>query len=82
MERGEGTLRPRGVLKRRRVGRRAAVSAAVSFVALASLLAYAKAVGTGRGAYAPADVCPRGALVYAQASDLPALLRLWDASEL
>lgn len=62
--------------------RRSACAVVVSFVALASLLAYAKATRTERNAYAPADDCPRGALVYAQASDLPALLRLWDDSKL
>ena len=59
-----------------------AASAILLSVALASLLAYAKALRAGRGQYELADDCPRGALVYAQASDLPALLRLWDDSRL
>jgi hypothetical protein len=54
----------------------------VSFVALASLFVYAEATRTARGAFALADDCPRGALVYAQAADLPALLQLWNGSKL
>lgn len=93
MERAEESFRPgrvvsgvAGALTRLRISavfrRKSACAVVVSFVALASLLAYAKATRTARGAYAPADDCPRGALVYAQASDLPALLRLWDESKL
>jgi hypothetical protein len=59
-----------------------AVAVIVSCVAFASLLVYAARTRTARGAYGPADDCPRGALVYAQVSDLPALLRLWDESNL
>jgi hypothetical protein len=62
--------------------RRGLAALVFSFVALASLLAYAKATRTSRGAYGLADDCPRGALVYAQAADLPALLRLWNGSKL
>jgi hypothetical protein len=62
--------------------RRLAGAVAVLFIALASLLAYASRPRAARGVYAPADDCPRGALVYAQVSDLPALLRLWDESKL
>ncbi|HJQ32384.1 MAG TPA: hypothetical protein VJ866_09400 [Pyrinomonadaceae bacterium] len=58
-----------------------ALSAALMVVAVASLLAYAGAKRKA-GPYALADDCPRGALVYAQASDLPALVRLWDSSQL
>ncbi|HZT60357.1 MAG TPA: hypothetical protein VFA21_17260 [Pyrinomonadaceae bacterium] len=62
--------------------RRRLAALVVSFVALASLFVYAKATRTARGAFALADDCPRGALVYAQASDLPALLQLWNGSKL
>src|SRR5438477_12309862 len=82
MERAEESFRPRGVVTPGRVRRRLSLSALTLLVALASLLAYAKALRAGRGAYELADDCPRGALVYAQASDLPALLRLWDGSRL
>lgn len=85
MERAEESFRPRGVLRpkgaRRGLSARAA-AALVALVALASLFAYAKASRDARGAYELADDCPRGALVYAQALDLPALLRLWDGSKL
>jgi hypothetical protein len=62
--------------------RRGLAALAAAFVALASLLAYAEATRTARGAYGLADDCPRGALVYAQVSDLPALLQLWNGSRL
>jgi hypothetical protein len=80
MERSEETFRPGGAMKRRTPRRRLALSAALLTVAVASLLAYAKATRDAGGPYRLADDCPRGALVYAQASDLPALLRLWDGS--
>src|SRR5256714_7772081 len=96
MERAKKSFRPRGVLTsfhprrvltafgpRRLLTRKGVVaSAIILFVALASLLAYAKSLRAGRGQYELADDCPRGALVYAQASDLPALLRLWGDSKL
>jgi hypothetical protein len=82
MERAKEPFRPRRVVTREGVRRRLALAGVISFVALASLLAYAKATGARRGAYELAEDCPRGALVYAQASDLPALLRLWDGSGL
>jgi hypothetical protein len=86
MERAEESFRPRRFVSRAvrltRPRRRLAAAFVVSFVALASLLAYAKATRTARGAYSLADDCPRGALVYAQASDLPALLQLWNGSKL
>lgn len=81
MERAEEPVHSRHVVKRKTPRRRRlALSAAISMLALASLLAYAKAKHKGGGPYQLADDCPRGALVYAQASDLPALLRLWDGS--
>jgi hypothetical protein len=82
MERAKEPFRHRRIVTRKGARRRLALAALISFVALASLLAYAKAMGTRRGPYELAEDCPRGALVYAQASDLPALLRLWDNSEL
>jgi hypothetical protein len=71
-----------GIIDLTALHRRLAAAVIVLFIALASLLVYAKATRTARGAYAPADDCPRGALVYAQVSDLPALLRLWGESKL
>ena len=82
MERAEESFRPRRVLKPVGMGRRLSLSAVILLVALASLFAYAKSLRAGRGQYELADDCPRGALVYAQASDFPALLRLWDGSKL
>jgi hypothetical protein len=46
------------------------------------LLVYARSLGAAGGAYALAADLPRGALVYAQCADLPALLKRWDASPL
>ena len=86
MERATEPFRPRrvlsGIVKLMSFRRRPAGAGLVSLVALASLVAYAARARTARGAYGPADDCPRGALVYAQVSDLPALLRLWDGSKL
>lgn len=80
MGRAEETFRRRGAVRRGDPRRRLAISATVLIVALASLFAYAKSKRDAGGAYRLADDCPRGALVYAQVSDLPALLRLWDGS--
>jgi hypothetical protein len=92
MERARESFRFRRVMSRvvntsrfrntSRVRRRLAAAAVALFVVLATLLVYAKTTRTSRGAYGPADDCPRGALVYAQVADLPALLRLWDESKL
>jgi hypothetical protein len=82
MERAKEPFHPRRVVTLKGVRRRLALSATIAFVALASLLAYAKATRTTRGPYELADDCPRGALVYAQAPDFPALVRLWDSSRL
>jgi hypothetical protein len=83
MERAEESFRPRGLLKRKAPRRRLALAAAALSLALAlaSLLVYAKSRREA-GPYALADDCPHGALVYAQASDLPGLLQLWDNSRL
>ena len=81
MERTEGPFRQGGLVARLVPRRRPALRAAVFILSLASLLAYAKA-RRAAGPYALAGDCPRGALVYAQASDLPELLRLWDNSGL
>jgi len=75
MERAEAAFRPRRFLTR-------ASAAALAVVALAAVLAYAARTRGGRGPFELADDCPRGALVYAQVSDLPALLGLWEGSEL
>jgi hypothetical protein len=85
MERAERPFRRGGFVSRAvslMKTRRGLAALAAAFVALASLLAYAEATRTARGAYSLADDCPRGALVYAQVSDLPALLKLWDGSRL
>jgi hypothetical protein len=86
MERTEKSFRPRGVVSRvfnlMRLRRRLTAAVVVAVVALASLFVCALRARTARGAYGPADDCPRGALVYAQVEDLPALLRLWDESKL
>jgi hypothetical protein len=81
MERTEGPFRQGRLVARPAPRRRVTLCAAALILALASLLAYAKA-RRAAGPYALADDCPRGALVYAQASDLPELLRLWDNSSL
>jgi hypothetical protein len=80
MERREESFCSRSAVKRGGSRRKLALSAAILILSLASLLAYAKAKRGGGGPYSLADDCPRGALVYAQASDLPTLLRLWDGS--
>ena len=54
----------------------------LALLVCAGLLAYARAVRDARGAYALAGDMPRGALVYAQCADLPALLKRWDESPL
>ncbi|MBV8856953.1 MAG: hypothetical protein JOZ02_08495 [Acidobacteria bacterium] len=81
MERAEESFRQGRFVARLVRRRRLTLWAAVLMLALASLLAYAKG-RRAAGPYALADDCPRGALVYAQASDLPELLRLWDSSRL
>jgi hypothetical protein len=86
MERARESFRFSGVVSRvvntSRFHRRLVAAVVALFVVLASLLVCAKTTRTSRGAYGPADDCPRGALVYAQVADLPALLRLWDESKL
>lgn len=47
----------------------------------AGLIVYSK-TGVSRGPYGPAEDFPRGALVYAQFKDLPALLKQWHESSL
>src|SRR5919206_2554302 len=56
--------------------------AVLAAVVCASLLVYARALREARGAYALANDLPRGALVYAQCADLPALVKRWDESPL
>jgi hypothetical protein len=81
MERAEESFRQGRFVARLVPRRRLTLWAAVVILSLASLLAYAKS-RRAAGPYALADDCPRGALVYAQASDLPEFLRLWDSSRL
>src|SRR5947209_9699743 len=80
MGRAEEAFRRGGAMSRAKPRRRIALFAALLIVALVSLFVYAKSKRDAGGPYSLADDCPRGALVYAQASDLPALLRLWDGS--
>lgn len=65
----------RQIMRRRFVG-----SVALACIAGVSLLVYARATREAHGAYALAADLPRGALVYAQCADLPALVKLWDES--
>lgn len=46
------------------------------------LIVYAKTARVRKGPYSLAEDFPRGALVYAQFSNLPALVKQWDASSL
>lgn len=61
---------------------RACASVCVLLAACAGLYAYATTDANRDAPYALADVCPRGALVYTQFADLPALVRLWQTSPL
>jgi hypothetical protein len=56
--------------------------ALITLLACAVLFAYARAQKKSAGAYALAADLPRGALLYAQFSDLPALIKRWDESKL
>src|SRR5437868_5860721 len=69
-------------LRQRLLRPRAYVCVALALVVCLGLLAYARAVREGRGPYALAADLPRGALVYAQCADLPALVKRWDESTL
>src|SRR5258705_5267484 len=68
--RGNKYLRPRIVLL-----------VALAFIIAAGLIVYAK-TRVSQGPYSLAEDFPRGALVYAQFKDLPALLKQWDDSSL
>jgi hypothetical protein len=68
---------------RRRLFRlRFIVCAALALLMCAALLVYARAWREAQGAYALANDLPRGALVYAQCADLPALVKRWHESPL
>jgi hypothetical protein len=54
----------------------------LSLLACAALIAYARVSKKSAGAYRLAADLPRGALVYAQFDDLPALIKRWDESKL
>ncbi|HVG35030.1 MAG TPA: hypothetical protein VM911_18325 [Pyrinomonadaceae bacterium] len=56
--------------------------ATLALLACALLFAYARAQKKSTGAYPLAADLPRGALLYAQFSDLPALIKRWDESKL
>jgi hypothetical protein len=56
--------------------------ATLALLACAVLFAYARAQKKSVGAYPLAADLPRGALLYAQFSDLPALIKRWDESQL
>ncbi len=51
-------------------------------IACAGLIVYARASRLSRNAFALAEDLPRGAIVYAQFSDLPAFIKRWDDSTL
>ncbi|OLE55471.1 MAG: hypothetical protein AUG51_03155 [Acidobacteria bacterium 13_1_20CM_3_53_8] len=55
---------------------------ALALLLCLGLIVYAKTSRGGRGAYSLAEDFPRGALVYAQFRDLPALVKQWDESSL
>lgn len=52
------------------------------FIAGTGFFLYAKMSSGASREFSPADDFPRGALVYTQFRDLPALLKVWDESEL
>src|SRR5215207_927675 len=56
--------------------------ATLALLACAVLFAYARAQKKSASAYQLAADLPRGALLYAQFSDLPALVKRWDESQL
>lgn len=56
--------------------------AVLALLACALVFAYASAQKRSAGAYPLAADLPRGALLYAQFSDLPALIKRWDESKL
>src|SRR5689334_11586074 len=56
--------------------------AGFALVACVVLIAYARVSRKSAGPFALAADVPRGALVYAQFSDLPALVKRWDESKL
>jgi hypothetical protein len=56
--------------------------AVIALLACAVLIVYARASKKAAGPYALAADLPRGALVYAQFSDLPALVKRWEESKL
>lgn len=58
------------------------ILAAVGLVACAVLIAYARVYNKRAGAFPLAADVPRGALLYVQFSDLPALVKRWDESKL
>ena len=62
--------------------RRFFVLAGAALLACAVLIAYAKVSGRRAGAFSLAEDVPRGALLYAQFADLPALVRRWNESPL
>ncbi|MFN8004474.1 MAG: hypothetical protein U0X75_26070 [Acidobacteriota bacterium] len=67
----------------RQVGKRALLTCGLLLLLLLiGLLINAGAAKRGEGGFAQAQDFPRGALVYAQFQDLPALLKQWDESSL
>ena len=57
------------------------IAVALAFICVA-LVVYARSARESRSAYGLAEDLPRGAFVYAQFSNLPALLQEWDRSPL
>jgi hypothetical protein len=58
------------------------IGATLALLMCAALFVYARASREARSAYALANDLPRGALVYAQCADLPALVKRWHESPL
>jgi hypothetical protein len=69
-------------IKRRFLRRHFFKLALLALLACAALIVYARVSKKSAGAYQLAADLPRGALVYAQFSDLPALIKSWDESKL
>lgn len=63
-------------------GRRFVVAVSVVLFVCAALIVYAKSARNAAGPFGLADDLPRGAIVYAQFADLPALVERWESSSL
>jgi hypothetical protein len=57
------------------------VAVALAFIGVAAIV-FARTAAETKSAYSLAEDLPRGAFVYAQFSNLPALIEQWDRSPL